>query len=184
MDKKTLRNDIILIASLLLVAIISLIIVFSLRSNKENKYANVYVQNEVSFSIDLQEDEEKDYPVYAFNSEKVLLTIHRIDHGVKVITSTCPHKDTSTSFIVSSPVAIIQCSPSTINALASTLSARSCMICLYSSEAKQASSFSLDGKRMTITLSRFLRGLRARIFSVRTRYSPPKFSTIGFTFSI
>lgn len=93
MDKKTLRNDIILIASLLLAAIISLIVVFSLRSKKDNKYANVYVQNEISFTIDLQEDEEKDYPVYAFNSDKVLLTIHRIDHGVKVSSSTCPHKD-------------------------------------------------------------------------------------------
>ncbi|MBQ6730875.1 MAG: NusG domain II-containing protein [Bacilli bacterium] len=93
MDKKTLRNDIILIASLLLAAIISLIVVFSLRSKKDNKYANVYVQNEISFTIDLQEDEEKDYHVYAFNSDKVLLTIHKIDHGVKVSSSTCPHKD-------------------------------------------------------------------------------------------
>ncbi len=93
MDKKTLRNDIILIASLLLAAIISLIVVFSLRSKKDNKYANVYVQNEISFTIDLQEDEEKDYPVYAFDSDKVLLTIHRIDHGVRVSFSTCPHKD-------------------------------------------------------------------------------------------
>ena len=50
-------------------------------------------ENEISFTIDLQEDEEKDYPVYAFNSDKVLLTIHRIDHGVKVSSSTCPHKD-------------------------------------------------------------------------------------------
>lgn len=93
MGTKSLRNDIILIASLLLTAIISLILVISLRSNKNNKYANVYVQNEVSFSIDLAEEGEKDYPVYAFNSDKVLLTIRKIDHGVKVLSSTCPHKD-------------------------------------------------------------------------------------------
>ena len=93
MGTKSLRNDIILIDSLLLTAIISLILVISLRSNKNNKYANVYVQNEVSFSIDLAEEGEKDYPVYAFNSDKVLLTIRKIDHGVKVLSSTCPHKD-------------------------------------------------------------------------------------------
>ena len=93
MGTKSLRNDIILIASLLLTAIISLILVISLRSNKNNKYANVYVQNEVSFSIDLAEEGEKDYPVYAFNSDKVLLTVRKIDHGVKVLSSTCPHKD-------------------------------------------------------------------------------------------
>lgn len=93
MDKKTLRNDLILIGSLLLVAVTSFIIVATTRSAKSNNYANVYVQNDVSFSIDLQEDEEKDYPVYAIHSDKVLLTIHRIDHGVKVISSTCPHKD-------------------------------------------------------------------------------------------
>ena len=94
MDKKTLRNDIILIGSLLLVAVISLILVLSIRSTKDNRYANVYVQNEPSFAIDLSKKEEKDYPVYAFNSEKVLLTIHTNDKGeVAVTRSTCPHQD-------------------------------------------------------------------------------------------
>ena len=94
MNKKTIRNDLILIGSLLLVAIISLVLVLSIRSSKDNKYANVYVQNEPSFAIDLSKKEEKDYPVYAFNSEKVLLTIHTNDKGaVAVIHSTCPHQD-------------------------------------------------------------------------------------------
>ena len=93
MDKKKLRNDIILITSLLLVAIISFLVVYFSRSIKNNNYANVYVQNEPSFSINLEENEEKDYPVYSLNGEKVLLTIHRMNHGVKVISSTCPHKD-------------------------------------------------------------------------------------------
>ena len=93
MDKKTLRNDIILIGSLLLVAVTALIIVSNLSRPKTYGYANVRVQNETAFAINLGENEEKDYPVYAFNSEKVLLTIRRIDHGVKVISSTCPHKD-------------------------------------------------------------------------------------------
>ena len=94
MDKKTLRNDIILIGSLLLVAVISLVLVFLIRSTKDNRYANVYVQNEPSFAIDLSKKEEKDYPVYAFDSEKVLLTIHTNDKGeVRVSHSTCPHQD-------------------------------------------------------------------------------------------
>jgi len=94
MDKKTLRNDIILIGSLLLIAVISLVLVLSIRSTKDNKYANVYVQNEPSFAIDLSKKEENDYPVYAFNSEKVLLNIHTNDKGeVCVSYSTCPHQD-------------------------------------------------------------------------------------------
>ena len=64
MDKKTLRNDIILIASLLLVAIISLILVFSSRQTNKT-IANVYVQNEAVLSIDLSKKEEKDYIITA-----------------------------------------------------------------------------------------------------------------------
>ena len=52
MDKKTLRNDIILIASLLLVAVISLIFVFSSRQ-KNVTTAKVYVQNELRLTVDL-----------------------------------------------------------------------------------------------------------------------------------
>ena len=93
MDKKTLRNDLILIGSLLLVAVTALIIVSNLSRPKTYGYANVRVQNEAAFAINLGENEEKDYPVYALNSDKLLLTIRRIDHGVRVISSTCPHKD-------------------------------------------------------------------------------------------
>lgn len=93
MDKKTLRNDLILIGSLLLVAVTALIIVSNLSRPKTYGYANVRVQNEAAFAINLGENEEKDYPVYALNSDKLLLTIHRENHGVKVISSICPHKD-------------------------------------------------------------------------------------------
>ena len=93
MDKKTLRNDLILIGSLLSVAVTALIIVSNLSRPKTYGYANVRVQNEAAFAINLGENEEKDYPVYALNSDKLLLTIRRIDHGVRVISSTCPHKD-------------------------------------------------------------------------------------------
>lgn len=89
MDKKTLRNDIILVASLLLVAIISLILVIS--SRQTNKvYANVYVQNEVVLSIDLSKKEEKDYTVHGIKGE---LTIHTHDGAICVSHSNCPHQD-------------------------------------------------------------------------------------------
>ena len=68
MDKKKLRNDIILIASLLLVAIISLILVISSRQ-KTKVFANVYVQNEPVLSIDLSKKEEKDYTVHGIKGD-------------------------------------------------------------------------------------------------------------------
>ena len=60
MDKKKIRNDIILIASLLLVAIISLIVILSTRT-KAHLIAKVYVQNDIVETIDLSKKEEKDY---------------------------------------------------------------------------------------------------------------------------
>ena len=58
MDKKTLRNDIILIGSLLVLAVISLVLVLTLKT-KKNLVAKVYVQNEVVEVIDLSKKEEK-----------------------------------------------------------------------------------------------------------------------------
>lgn len=89
MDKKTLRNDIILIASLLLVAVISLILVFSSRQTNKT-IANVYVQNEAVLSIDLSKKEEKDYIIQGTKGE---LTIHTKDGAIAVTHSNCPHQD-------------------------------------------------------------------------------------------
>ena len=89
MDKKTLRNDIILIASLLLVAVISLIFVFSSRQS-DKTIANVYVQNEAVLSIDLSKKEEKDYVIKGAKGE---LTIHTKDGAIAVIKASCPHQD-------------------------------------------------------------------------------------------
>lgn len=89
MDKKKLRNDIILIVSLLLVTIISLIVVISTRSKASN-IANVYVQNELTLSIDLSKKEEKDYEINGFKGP---LTIHTKDGAIAVIKSNCPHQD-------------------------------------------------------------------------------------------
>ena len=89
MDKKTLRNDIILIASLLLVAIISLIFVVASRQSTKI-YANVYVQNEAVLSIDLSKKEEKDYTVHGIKGD---LTVHTKDGYIAITKSNCPHQD-------------------------------------------------------------------------------------------
>ena len=89
MDKKKIRNDIILIASLLLVAIISLIVILSTRT-KTNLTAKVYVQNDIVETIDLSKKEEKDYTVHGLNGD---ITIHTRDGEICVSKSNCPHQD-------------------------------------------------------------------------------------------
>ena len=87
MDKKTLRNDIILVASLLLVAIISLVLVLS--SRQKNIYtAKVYVQNELRLTIDLKEDKE-----YLIEGTKGDLRVEIKNHAIAVTESNCPHQD-------------------------------------------------------------------------------------------
>ena len=89
MDKKTLRNDLILIGSLLLIAIISLVVLLSTRV-KDNLVAKVYVQDTIVETIDLSKKEEKDYTVHGINSD---LTIHTRDGAICVSKSNCPHQD-------------------------------------------------------------------------------------------
>ena len=87
MDKKTLRNDIILIASLLLVAVVSLIVVLSTRQ-KHVTTAKVYVQNELRLTVDLSKNDE-----YIIEGTKGQLKVQTKDNGIAVIKSSCPHKD-------------------------------------------------------------------------------------------
>ena len=89
MDKKKLRNDIILIASLLLVAIVSLVLVLAFRV-KTNLVAKVYVQNEIVQTIDLSNKEDADYYVDGLKG-KVHIKTH--DGGVAIVESNCPHQD-------------------------------------------------------------------------------------------
>jgi len=89
MNKKTIRNDIILIVSLLLVAAIGLIIVFSTRQ-KENLVARVSVQNEVVEVIDLNDKTERDYEIEGLHG---IVHIHVKDGAIAVIESNCPHQD-------------------------------------------------------------------------------------------
>lgn len=89
MDKRKIRNDIILIASLLLVAIISLIVILSTRT-KAHLTAKVYVQNDIVETIDLSKKEEKDYTVHGLNGD---LIIHTRNGEICVSKSNCPHQD-------------------------------------------------------------------------------------------
>ena len=89
MSKKKIRNDIILIASLLLVAVISLVLVLASRS-KKSTLAKVYVQSQLVLTIDLSKKEEKSYDVHGLNGDLVVTTK---DGKVAITKSNCPHQD-------------------------------------------------------------------------------------------
>ena len=89
MEKKSLKNDLILIGSLLLVAIISLVVVLSTRT-KDRLTAKIYVRDEVVEVIDLSKKEEKTYTVHGINGD---LNIHTRDGAICVANSNCPHQD-------------------------------------------------------------------------------------------
>lgn len=87
MNKKTLRNDLILILSLLVVAVVSLIIILVTRT-KNNLVAKVMVQNEVVLTIDLNKENNKDF--YILDNK---IHIHVKDGGIAIVESNCPHQD-------------------------------------------------------------------------------------------
>ena len=89
MDRKKIRNDIFLIVSLLVVAVVSLVVVLATR-RKADLIAKVYVNNEVVEVIDLSKNEDKDYPITGINGE---LLVHTHDGAIAVIKSNCPHQD-------------------------------------------------------------------------------------------
>ena len=89
MDKKLLRNDLIVIGSLLLVTIITLVCVFVFRT-KKNLVAKIHVKNEVVETIDLSKKEEKDYLVKGING---YVHVHANDGAIAITESNCPHQD-------------------------------------------------------------------------------------------
>lgn len=89
MDKKLLRNDLIVIGSLLLVTIITLVCVFVFRT-KKNLVAKIHVKNEVVETIDLSKKEEKDYLVKGING---YVHVHTHDGAIAITESNCPHQD-------------------------------------------------------------------------------------------
>ena len=88
-DKKTLRNDLILILSLFVIAAISLVILISTR-RKENLVAKIIVNNNVVEVIDLSKKEENDYYI---DGLKGTLHVHTHDGAIAVVESNCPHQD-------------------------------------------------------------------------------------------
>ena len=89
MEKKSLRNDLILICSLLLVAVISLVVVLSTLA-KDKLVAKIYVGDEIVEVVDLSKKEEKNYTVHGINGD---LNIHTHDGAICVANSNCPHQD-------------------------------------------------------------------------------------------
>ena len=88
-DKKTLRNDLILILSLFLIAAVSLVILISTR-RKENLVAKIIANNDVVEVIDLSKKEENDYYI---DGLKGTLHVHTHDGAIAVVESNCPHQD-------------------------------------------------------------------------------------------
>ncbi len=90
MDKrKVIRNDLILILSLLVVAAVALILTTVL-SKRENLTAKIIVKNEVVEVIDLSQKEERDYIIDGINGK---LKVHTHNGGIAVTESNCPHQD-------------------------------------------------------------------------------------------
>ena len=89
MDKKTLRNDIVLIASLLVAAAVALTIILT-RPKITPKQANVYVQNTLVETIDLSLDTDADYYIDGLKGK---VHVKRKNHQVGIVESSCPHKD-------------------------------------------------------------------------------------------
>lgn len=87
--KKTLRNDLILIGSLLTVIIASFLAVL-LTKKKNNLVAKIYVKNELIQTIDLTKSEDKEFEI---DGAKGKLTIIIKDHAIGVEESNCPHQD-------------------------------------------------------------------------------------------
>ena len=89
MDKKVLRNDLILVLSLLLITVISLVVI-NVNANRTNLVATISVQNDVVETIDLSRNEEHDYVIHGLKGD---LKVHTKDGGIAVIESNCPHQD-------------------------------------------------------------------------------------------
>ena len=89
MDRKKIRNDIILVVSLLVVAVVSLVVVLTTRQ-KTNLVAKVYVNNQVVEVVDLTNKDDKDFYIDGIKGK---LHIHSHDGAIAVLESNCPHQD-------------------------------------------------------------------------------------------
>ena len=89
MDKKKLRNDIILIASLLIAAAVALTVILCTRV-KTNLIAKISVQNQVVEVVDLSKKEDKHFYVDGLHGK---VHVHTKDGAIAILESNCPHQD-------------------------------------------------------------------------------------------
>lgn len=86
---KTLRNDLILIGSIILLIIGGLLAVFLTRK-KDNLFAKIYVKNELIQEINLSTEKDHEFEI---DGAKGKLTVSIEDHSIGVIEADCPHQD-------------------------------------------------------------------------------------------
>lgn len=89
MDRHKIRNDIILILSLLSIACLALGLILGTRK-KQNLVAKVSVQNAVVEVIDLSKKDDADYYVQGLRG---IVHIKTHDGGIAIVDSNCPHQD-------------------------------------------------------------------------------------------
>lgn len=89
MDKKKLRNDIILVVILLIATIIPFIIL-NINSKVYNPNVTIYVQNNIVAKVDLSHNEEKDFYIKGLKGD---VHVHTKDGAIAIIESNCPHQD-------------------------------------------------------------------------------------------
>ena len=89
MEKKKIRNDLILIFVILALCVASILVVL-LNRKKDNLVAKVYVRNDLVEVIDLSIKEER---LYEIEGTEGHLTVSAKNGGVAVIESDCPHQD-------------------------------------------------------------------------------------------
>ncbi len=90
MEKKKIRNDLILIFVIFALCISAIVIVLLSHRRKDNLVAKVYVRNDVVEVIDLSIKEER---LYEIEGTEGYLTISAKNGGVAVIHSDCPNQD-------------------------------------------------------------------------------------------
>lgn len=86
---KTLRNDLILIGSIILLIIGGLLAVFLTRK-KDNLFAKIYVKNELVQEVNLSTEKDHEFEI---DGAKGKLTVSIKDHSIGVIEADCPHQD-------------------------------------------------------------------------------------------
>ena len=87
--KKILRNDLIVIISLLLVTVISIVCVLCFRQ-KKNLVAKIYVQNDVVETVVLSKKMDKSFVVHGLKGD---VHVHTYNGKIAVVKSNCPHQD-------------------------------------------------------------------------------------------